>query len=104
MDAEILKDPVKQNEVMEKTNYASHDLAARRQRHKRRWDKGEHAEIVEVVRYTADEESDGRFKEENDRRRFELTSAYYVVVVGDSQLANCHICRAVPRRTGVRVR
>ncbi|KAF2787997.1 hypothetical protein K505DRAFT_342475 [Melanomma pulvis-pyrius CBS 109.77] len=39
MDDEILKDAVKQKEVMEKTNHASHDLAARKQRHQRRWDK-----------------------------------------------------------------
>ncbi|KAF2688885.1 hypothetical protein K458DRAFT_385051 [Lentithecium fluviatile CBS 122367] len=78
MDAEILKDPVKQKEVREITNYKEHTHEARARRYKRCWDKPRDADLSEIVQYTGDEEANRGFKEVYDRRHFELAKGTFV--------------------------
>jgi hypothetical protein len=81
MDWHILKDPVRQREVKEITNFAEHDLKAKQMRY--RYQKVEEGrkkcpEIGERVRYTVDEEGDGAERDDFARRNYELESKYRV--------------------------
>jgi hypothetical protein len=74
MDGDILRDPVKQKEVSEITNFQEHDHNARKWRYKKRWDKPATADLCEMVQYTGNDQADQAFKDEHDRRDSELSS------------------------------
>lgn len=76
MDADILKDPVKQKDICEMTNFNDSSPEARKRRYKRRWDVPNDVDISEVVQYTDDDEADRRFSEEYDRKDSEVTSGF----------------------------
>ncbi|KAF2655755.1 hypothetical protein K491DRAFT_716043 [Lophiostoma macrostomum CBS 122681] len=74
MDADILADSVKQKEVLEKTNFADHFLAARKKRHHRRCLGGsDEDEVMERVNLVIDKRGEVHMSKSLEMSRGETT-------------------------------
>jgi hypothetical protein len=77
MDADILADPVKQKEVLEKTNHADHSLAARKRRLKQKALKsGKDIEVVERVELVMEARGEAYNSEVIARSRSEIEGRF----------------------------